>query len=78
MDIRKFLKKQHKSDFPKRTKEELRIIADLSNKKLLRRLSDAEKVELNKLCYERDPVFPKKNIKEIKVKFGKASAEIDD
>ncbi len=78
MDISRFLKKSHKNKFPKRTKEELRIIANLLNKKLMGRLLDAEKVELHKLRYNRDPIFPRKNIEKIKARFGKASTEIKD
>ena len=78
MDISKFLKKQRKNKFPKRTKEEMRIITNLSNKKLLGRLSDAEKMKFHELRYNRDPVFSRKNIEKIKAKFGEASTEIDE
>jgi len=77
MDISKFLNKPKRRMMQKRTKEESKKITDLSNKKLLGRLSDAEKKELHELCYYRYPVFVKKSIEKIKAKYGEASAEID-
>ncbi|MCK5590555.1 MAG: hypothetical protein KAI72_01245 [Candidatus Pacebacteria bacterium] len=77
MDISRFLKKKRKSRLLKRTKEDLRVIAKLSNKKLLGKLSDAEKVELHELCYNRDPIFPKKDIEKIKAKFGEGVDDLD-
>ena len=78
MDISRFLKKKRKSRLLKRTKEDLRVIANLSNKKLIGRLSDAERIKLHELCYNRDPIFPKKDIEEIKKRFGEASEELDN
>ncbi|MCK4800271.1 hypothetical protein KAS31_04810 [Candidatus Parcubacteria bacterium] len=76
MDISRFLKKKRKSRLLKRTKEDLRVIANLSNKKATGRLSDAEKIKLHELCYNRDPIFPKKNIEKIKTRFGEASRDL--
>ena len=77
MDISRFLKKKRKSRLLKRTKEDLHVIAKLSNKKLLGKLSDAETVKLHELCYNRDPIFPKKDIEKIKEKFGEGVDDLD-
>jgi succinate dehydrogenase flavin-adding protein (antitoxin of CptAB toxin-antitoxin module) len=80
MDIKKFLKDRENRPFqmPKRTKVELDTIAYLFGKKQLGKLTDSEKSEFYELCYHRDPVFPKKDIEQIKAKYGEAAAEIEE
>ncbi|MCK5475345.1 MAG: hypothetical protein KAI71_02045 [Candidatus Pacebacteria bacterium] len=78
MDISKFLNKPKKKVMQKRAKEESKIITNLLNKKLLGRLSDAEKKELHELCYNRYPVFVKKSTEKIKARYGEAFSEVDE